>query len=506
MMNRPERTIYDDERIAASMRTSRVEGNDGMNSTSQKLAITMDHPLEMAPTNTVPTGSNTAIATGQLNFAAARTKTSATAAVVATETNQKAEYEVPMPKRNLSAYNLFFQVERENIIKGEVGMNYTHENIARVAQRHYEQGKMTQPRRKHRKTHGKISFAELARSVASRWKQLDPSIKEMFIYRTNIEKARYQQEIAEWADRKLRTKPQLPKPNEQPSDQLTLVDMYRPEVPMFASFSDTATDPITYPIDLMPMRVFPPSNDHRNDNMQRQFREENLSDSHRLPFAHTPLGFGNVTHDDIRSLSRTHGNLNEPMNRLPYFAGDAYSGYATHGSNSNLQPSQMSYNMPMQHHFGMVVNEQRLPYMQRQEQQQQQQQLHQEPQSQQQQQQSQQPQQEREQPYGEPQPNNQLPPYPRRDYPTHFSMRSSSGEATGIQREGFASLPFENNNINEMFQRSIPSLPLGYGSTAHVPSHGQMQSGRSEVKSSDNENMDIQSLFRLFDANERDNI
>jgi HMG (high mobility group) box len=117
--------------------------------------------------------------------------------------------EEPMPKRNLSAYNLFFQVERENIINGQEGMNYTYENIARVAFRHYELGKLhlKAPRRKHRKTHGKITFAELARAIAKKWKALDPSSKALFIERTNIEKEQYQNEIAEWADKRLQSQP-----------------------------------------------------------------------------------------------------------------------------------------------------------------------------------------------------------------------------------------------------------------------------------------------------------
>jgi hypothetical protein len=108
-----------------------------------------------------------------------------------------------VPRKPLSAYNLFFQLERENIINGQEDSNYTFENVARIAQVYYEQGKTEMPKRKHRKSHGKISFAELARTIANKWRALDIRFKAMFEERAAIEKTRHHQEIVAWVNSKI---------------------------------------------------------------------------------------------------------------------------------------------------------------------------------------------------------------------------------------------------------------------------------------------------------------
>lgn len=113
----------------------------------------------------------------------------------AKESPARPHHEADLPKRPLSAYNLFFQLERENILKGEEDQNYTHSNIARIALIHYKECRLGKPKRKHRKSHGVIGFRELARLVAQKWKKLDDSIKNLFEERAQIEKALYQKEI-----------------------------------------------------------------------------------------------------------------------------------------------------------------------------------------------------------------------------------------------------------------------------------------------------------------------
>jgi hypothetical protein len=98
---------------------------------------------------------------------------------------------IDMPRRPLSAYNLFFSAERERILKeietqeggGAVvpeGAKEEGEDTAacQALQRPLVQSKVK--RRPHRKTHGKIGFRNLAQTVGQRWKQLNVQQKKHY--------------------------------------------------------------------------------------------------------------------------------------------------------------------------------------------------------------------------------------------------------------------------------------------------------------------------------------
>ena len=80
------------------------------------------------------------------------------------------------PKRPLSSFNIFFQLERKRLLESLP--------VSKSV--------------KSRKAHGKISFTDLARMISREWKKVTPERKAQCICLANQDKLRYLKEMDEW--------------------------------------------------------------------------------------------------------------------------------------------------------------------------------------------------------------------------------------------------------------------------------------------------------------------
>lgn len=85
------------------------------------------------------------------------------------------------------AYNLFFKHSREEILSSISDVCVIDDGLTEEMRR-----------RRHRKTHGKIGFAELARNIAEKWKNIDIESKAFFEAKADAEKVRYRKELEIW--------------------------------------------------------------------------------------------------------------------------------------------------------------------------------------------------------------------------------------------------------------------------------------------------------------------
>ena len=88
------------------------------------------------------------------------------------------------PNRPLSAYNLFFQAERATMLGDDAKVHDQDKGKKRV----------------HRKTHGKIGFAEMARAIGQKWKDLPDDQKKQYLEQAATEKKRYAVELKAWKE------------------------------------------------------------------------------------------------------------------------------------------------------------------------------------------------------------------------------------------------------------------------------------------------------------------
>jgi len=86
------------------------------------------------------------------------------------------------PRRALSSYNIFFQHQREQIKKELADASLIMEN-----------------RQLNKDTHrGKMLFAELARTVATRWKKIEKETRAPYEQLAAQDKIRYEREMKQW--------------------------------------------------------------------------------------------------------------------------------------------------------------------------------------------------------------------------------------------------------------------------------------------------------------------
>ncbi|KAG7350359.1 thioredoxin domain containing protein [Nitzschia inconspicua] len=105
-----------------------------------------------------------------------------------------------MPKRPLSAYNLFFAEERKELLK-----NFERES----SETFLSPDVFSDSQRSPSETKGeKLGFAGLARTVAAKWKSLDADTRTKYQNQAKIEKARYKEQMKAYNQEKLRAQEQ----------------------------------------------------------------------------------------------------------------------------------------------------------------------------------------------------------------------------------------------------------------------------------------------------------
>jgi hypothetical protein len=141
-------------------------------------------------------GTKTTKPPTQITVPAARTvKENAQAAKKIKVRRKRKPKPADMPRRPLSAYNIFFKAQRALIIGAKPPNPFDDQRTSRVSSSDGSPTNFERKKRAHRKTHGKISFSQLAKEIGKKWNALAEEGRAIYVAGAAKEKLRYQEEL-----------------------------------------------------------------------------------------------------------------------------------------------------------------------------------------------------------------------------------------------------------------------------------------------------------------------
>jgi HMG-box domain len=201
------------------------------------------------------------------------------------------------PQRTLTAYSLFFQVERKRIIYDESDRSYTHAEIIRTL----EERRRPKPRRKHRKSHGKVGFTELVKIISSKWRSLDKETKKFFECYAREESETCEKQQINASKGKMNCATTAPPQTllTNTSNDNILIEYTAPPPPQ-TLLPTVSTDEIA-----VPERIISPELIFRNMN-----NDQSMNDSHDDTQSYSTAGTGRVSYNgQNKYVMHRHGML-----------------------------------------------------------------------------------------------------------------------------------------------------------------------------------------------------
>mmetsp|Transcript_9139 Transcript_9139/g.21721 ORF Transcript_9139/g.21721 Transcript_9139/m.21721 type:complete len:685 (+) Transcript_9139:193-2247(+) len=196
------------------------------------------------------------------------------------DTKKKRTWKKPKdkPMRPLSAYNMFFQNQRERIVAGKEG-DPTPEEIESSVLKMLQSKTRGPKRRQDRITHNQISFGDLARKIAANWKTINPKCKAIYDHYAAKEKVRYKKEVVLWKEKKEREHDDalLLKRNSLLHSSTSLNDTVRSMSSSLATMTASLTSSFESPLDSMQhqfQRGFHGSNSGGNGNQSVEIDDD----------------------------------------------------------------------------------------------------------------------------------------------------------------------------------------------------------------------------------------